>query len=408
MGRKVALVSCARRKTGNASVAESLYTSDLFRKAGRLADQRFDSWYILSAKHGLLEPNQEIEPYDETLNRLATDVRKAWATRVEQQLGAVLLPEDEIFFFAGLRYREFLEPLLQERGFMTHAPMAGLSIGRQLQWLSTQLADKQRLADIDRFYDLLKRLTLNGVNGRIMGDSSGKLEWPKRGLYFFFDPDERRFFDLNTCRVVRVGTHGVSQGSKSTLWGRLRTHRGSSDQRGNHRGSIFRLHLGAALQAARLVTEVPTWGIGQSADGGTKASEVEVEKKVSEYLVRMAVIFLEVGDEPSAKSDRAYLERNVIGMLCGPRGPVDLPSESWLGRFSRSPEIRYSGLWNVDFVRFQYDPHFLDVLDRYVDVTLGRCPPPSGPLAPSDWHSKQQERATTQLTLSFDDVAIKE
>ena len=43
-------------------------------------------------------------------------------------------------------------------------------------------------------------------------------------------------------RVVRIGTHGLKNGSRSTLWGRLSQHRGSSRSGlGNHRGSSFRL-----------------------------------------------------------------------------------------------------------------------------------------------------------------------
>jgi hypothetical protein len=79
-----------------------------------------------------------------------------------------------------------------------------------------------------------------------MKDCSGSMEWPQRGVYFIFEGGENRALE-NSLRVVRVGTHAVSQGSKSTLWSRIKTHKGSTDGFGNHRSSIFRLHVGEAF-----------------------------------------------------------------------------------------------------------------------------------------------------------------
>ena len=54
-----------------------------------------------------------------------------------------------------------------------------------------------------------------------------------------------------TSRVVRVGTHALRPTDQTTLWGRLRRHRGRIGGRnpggGNHRASIFRGHVGTAL-----------------------------------------------------------------------------------------------------------------------------------------------------------------
>ena len=71
------------------------------------------------------------------------------------------------------------------------------------------------------------------------------MDWPKRGVYFFFKPGETR--RDGTPRVVRVGTHALKTGSGTSLWDRLSKHRGNlagrSPGAGNHRGSIFRLHV---------------------------------------------------------------------------------------------------------------------------------------------------------------------
>lgn len=44
--------------------------SDLFSKAYAYCTKKYGVVAILSAKYGLLFPNDTIEPYDETLNRM--------------------------------------------------------------------------------------------------------------------------------------------------------------------------------------------------------------------------------------------------------------------------------------------------------------------------------------------------
>ena len=123
-----------------------------------------------------------------------------------------------------------------------------------------------RRHDLDRFYELLDDLE-HAVDGRRrLRSATGRHGWPTRGVYFVFEPGEHR--ESGGDRVVRVGTHGLKTGSRSTLWGRLRQHRGTRGGGGNHRGSVFRLHVGQAL-ATQLddagVTPPTTWASGSSA-----------------------------------------------------------------------------------------------------------------------------------------------
>ena len=93
-------------------------------------------------------------------------------------------------------------------------------------------------------------------------EATATADLPRRGVYFFFEPGELRE-DGRTPRVVRVGTHAVSAGSRTTLWTRLRDHRGHVIGRhvggGNHRASIFRRHVGSALLGR---------GLGEALAGG--------------------------------------------------------------------------------------------------------------------------------------------
>ena len=91
-----------------------------------------DEIYILSAKYGLLALEDEIEPYEQTLNNMRTTEIKEWANRVLQQLKLVTsLEETELIFLAGDKYRKYLLPHIKN----ATVPLEGLRIGEQLQRL---------------------------------------------------------------------------------------------------------------------------------------------------------------------------------------------------------------------------------------------------------------------------------
>src|ERR1043166_7895880 len=103
--------------------------------------------------------------------------------------------------------------------------------------------------NLERFYSLIARLGDAPGQGQALRELVPRSSLPKRGVYFFCEPGESWSGKSGDQRVVRVGTHAVSAGSKSTLRGRLKQHLGTRSGGGNHRGSIFRLHVGAALLA---------------------------------------------------------------------------------------------------------------------------------------------------------------
>ena len=172
------------------------------------------------------------------------------------------------------------------------------------------------LTDLDRFYTILSQLEALGQQGWRLDQYTGRSPFPVRGVYFFREPGEYRLAKPNSLRIVRVGTHAVSANSKSTLWGRLKTHLGTRGGVGNHRGSIFRLHVGAALLARDRVV-VPTWGVGSSAppalraNVSAQAAEAAHERKVSEHIGAMTVLWVDAPDEPGPWSKRALIERNA-------------------------------------------------------------------------------------------------
>lgn len=61
--RTVYLVACTKTKAAGPRAAKDLYTSPWFRKARRYVESRPGCWFILSAEHGLLDPETVIAPY---------------------------------------------------------------------------------------------------------------------------------------------------------------------------------------------------------------------------------------------------------------------------------------------------------------------------------------------------------
>lgn len=132
----IVLVSCVKRKLTHRAPARCLYTSSWFRKVRNLVEGSGTRWFILSARHGLITPAVEIEPYDYTLKNAGTAERRFWAAKVLSKLLPQIRDETRIVMFAGHRYREFLMEPLRSRGIKVEVPMAHLTLGRQLAWLS--------------------------------------------------------------------------------------------------------------------------------------------------------------------------------------------------------------------------------------------------------------------------------
>ncbi|SKA84684.1 hypothetical protein SAMN02745704_01802 [Paucidesulfovibrio gracilis DSM 16080] len=225
-----------------------------------------------------------------------------------------------------------------------------------------------RVEHLVRLYGCLDELEKR-IGGKLeLSACHGRMNWPNQGVYFFFEDGEERTGSGNGPRVVRVGTHAVSKGSKTTLWKRLYQHKGTEKTGGgNHRVSIFRLNVGAALQQAGKIESISSWGKSSSASREIVNTEFEAEKYVSNYIGKMPFLFIRIEDESSKESDRAFLEKNLIGLLSEfEKAPIDPPSKTWLGNKSPKPEIGSSGLWNSNYIEFDYDPNFLNLLEHYI------------------------------------------
>jgi hypothetical protein len=135
----VGLVACSAKKRDFSSPAKDMYLGDLFKKARRWAELFCDEWGILSAKHGLLLPDQVIEPYDQVLPTKNDDLRY-WSSRVSFSCYMQWGEDTHYYLLCGVGYRSPFE----DHNLRKHASTAvlkGLSIGEQLSWLKKATAN---------------------------------------------------------------------------------------------------------------------------------------------------------------------------------------------------------------------------------------------------------------------------
>ena len=137
--RRIGLVGCVKDKASVARPAKELYQSLLFQGRRRYVEQSRSEWWILSALHGLVDPNDVLEPYDVTLNDASVLERRRWSDRVLDQITARIepAPGDSFELHAGINYRAFgVEVGLRDLGCGVECPTDGLRMGEQLSYYS--------------------------------------------------------------------------------------------------------------------------------------------------------------------------------------------------------------------------------------------------------------------------------
>jgi len=135
------LVGCSKQKWTHVPRirARSLYCSPAFLASFTLASAACERVLILSAKYGVLQPENVVEPYDQTLSEMDPFQRRDWRGKVWWQLRALgFLHCPSVLFLAGRSYR--LEPASSyfPEGAVVE-PLAGLGSGARMARLQAAL-----------------------------------------------------------------------------------------------------------------------------------------------------------------------------------------------------------------------------------------------------------------------------
>lgn len=249
----VVLVGCVKTKLEHGAPAKDLYISDYFSKMRRYAEASGLKWFILSAEHGLVGPEDWLEPYERYLPDTSREYRRRWGQKVATQLESAVGPlaDTVVDVHAGAVYVESVEEELRTRGAVVLDRLLGLSFGRRLSWY---LRHESSAASCGT--DVLERLR-DGASAMAINDVlAAKAELQLSGMYSWW-VDDAGAADLSNglgCAVspglIYAGLAGATRSggssSSNTLWGRIATmHLG-----GKHEFSTLRRSLGSILASA--------------------------------------------------------------------------------------------------------------------------------------------------------------
>lgn len=120
----IVVIACGFRKAPEPTRARDLYTGPTFHLARAAAERDGRRWMIVSARHGLLDPDSIVAPYEQRLET-AEDIRRL-SFRVSLQPNP-----GPIEVWAPARYVKALE----SAGLTISAlPLKGLRQGHQRHW----------------------------------------------------------------------------------------------------------------------------------------------------------------------------------------------------------------------------------------------------------------------------------
>jgi hypothetical protein len=135
------LLGCVATKRAGSAPAKDLYCSPLWRGRRGYAESTGRPWFILSALHGLVEPDQRLDSYNLALSQLSAADRRMWGEGVVARLAErVPLGAAVVEVHAGSAYRTAIDGPLCRHGARMSVPLANLGLGQQLAWYGAHRA----------------------------------------------------------------------------------------------------------------------------------------------------------------------------------------------------------------------------------------------------------------------------
>jgi len=134
---KVVLLCSANRKAPHPAPAWDLYRSEFFRLGKAYAQQYQPSRiFILSAEHGLVPAERELQPYTMTMSALGQGDVKSWGRLVAIQLDEQIDLQRHQVVVLGLG--RFADPIVRHLPHST-APLARMTLEGAMTFLRQQV-----------------------------------------------------------------------------------------------------------------------------------------------------------------------------------------------------------------------------------------------------------------------------
>ncbi|OBK55139.1 DUF6884 domain-containing protein [Mycobacterium kubicae] len=181
----ILLVTCVKTKGTRPCAAKDLYISTLFKKQRAYAEKTGVPWFILSAEHGLVAPDEWLSPYERYLADTTMSYRAAWGAWVAARLELLggPLQGKVIEIHAGSTYVDAVRPELERLGARLVDPLHGLQMGPRLAWYGDTVVESA--TEVDHIASFVQALS----------DATSVLrpeEFVARGRPAFDRPDPRR------------------------------------------------------------------------------------------------------------------------------------------------------------------------------------------------------------------------
>lgn len=159
-------------------------------------------WGILSAEHGLVRPEDWLEPYDTYIGNVDSE---AWAEEVLDVLLDDLdrLDDPTVTIFAGSKYVDPLVPDLEAKGYEVLDPLRGLMPGERMSELDEMAAETEQT----------KLVTDGGVEDDSGTPHSVLVDCKKDGCTNRFRVDDRTFELANDVSDGRFTCDTCLEGS---------------------------------------------------------------------------------------------------------------------------------------------------------------------------------------------------
>lgn len=131
------LVTCVYEKADGPRQARDLYRSPYFLRLRRYAERHGRPWFIVSAEHGLVRPDEWLAPYERYLPDTPDWYQEVWGRWVVTRLRLLAgdLAHRTVELHVSRPYAARIVPWLTRVGATVRQPVAELSLDEQAAWL---------------------------------------------------------------------------------------------------------------------------------------------------------------------------------------------------------------------------------------------------------------------------------
>lgn len=330
-GAAAIVLGCVKRKRAVGSPAADLYRSPLWERRRRYAEASGLPWFIFSARHGLICPDERIEPYDVAMRDVPGRARRILGEQAAQRLQADVGPLAGrlVEVHAGALYVDALREPVERRGGSIVVPTAGLGIGQQLRWYRAVTAptggeqQRRRMATPAEV-----EAALVALDGMPEIASAGEARGPAvPGLYsWWVDEAGAAMLSAGIGAHVAVGRIYAGQ-TGATKWpsgragGATLRSRLSQHLRGRIEGSTFRLTLASVLRAELGLVVV-----------GKRRLSPEGEAALTDWIAQHLMVATHAFPDPNPLAD---LEHQVLDRLDPPLNLDGRPASNVRARLRR-------------------------------------------------------------------------